>query len=93
MIRDMGMHTALIGLIGRIDEIVSNDQRSMLRKGVPQEILKQIQREVREKLIYQLQERFGSLEEARRSVSSNQRRLIKIIMDDAARGRVTPLMQ
>ncbi len=92
MIRDMGMHTALIGLVGGIERIVTHDQRYRLRKGVPQETLVKIREQVRENLIKELKRRFGSLEEAADAVSSNQRRLIKIIMDDIARGRLTPLM-
>ena len=89
----MGMHTALIGLIGSIDEIATRDQRSQLRQGATPEIIKQIQSQVREKLIQKLAGRFGSLEAAHQATSENKRRLIGIIIKDAARGTVTPLMQ
>lgn len=55
--------------------------------------MKQIQRQVREKLIQRLVKRFGSLEGAREATAKNQRRLIGIIIEDAARGTVTPLLQ
>jgi hypothetical protein len=92
MIRDMGMHQKLIGLIGGLDTIIEKSQRLRLREGVSPELLKQIQTKVRDRLIKRLKELFGSLESALDRVAPNQKRLIKIIMDDAARGRVTPLM-
>lgn len=93
MIRDMGMHQGLIGLIGGLETVSDKSLRLQLRKGVSTEALKQIQAQVRERLIKRLNEIFGSLEGALDHVPPNQKRLIKIVLYDVAHGTTTPLMK